>query len=48
MSRWVCSSISILASSRPMFWFSSTLAVIGLLFTVNGFLLAVRLPFLHH
>jgi hypothetical protein len=42
----VCSSVSILAASRPMFWFSSILAVIGTLFTVNGFLLLVRLPFL--
>ena len=44
----VCSSVSILAASRPMFWFSAVLAVIGTVSTVNGFLLVVRLPFLHH
>jgi uncharacterized protein DUF4337 len=43
----VCASVSILSTSRPMFWFSSVLAVLGALSTVNGFLLAFRLPFLH-
>jgi Domain of unknown function (DUF4337) len=43
----VCASVSILSTSRPMFWFSSVLAVLGTLSTVNGFLLAFRLPFLH-
>ncbi len=43
----VCSSVAILAASRPMFWFSSVLAVLGSLATINGFLLLVRLPFLH-
>jgi hypothetical protein len=43
----VCSSVSILAAARPMFWFSSALAVLGALTTLNGFLLVVRLPFLH-
>jgi hypothetical protein len=43
----VCSSVSILATSRPMFWFSSALALLGLVCTINGFLLLVRLPFLH-
>lgn len=43
----VCASVSILSSSRPMFWFSSFLAVLGGLSTINGFLLLVRLPFLH-
>jgi hypothetical protein len=42
----VCASVAILAASRPMFWFSSALAVIGTLCTLNGFLLLVRLPFL--
>jgi hypothetical protein len=37
----VSSSVSILAASRPMFWFSAALAVIGSLATVNGFLLVV-------
>ena len=43
----VCSSIAILSASRPMFWFSSVLASFGLLLTINGFALIVRLPFLH-
>ena len=43
----VCASVSILSSSRPMFWFSSLLAVLGGLATLNGFLLLGRLPFLH-
>jgi hypothetical protein len=44
----VCSSVSILASSRRMFWFSAALAVGGVVFTANGFLLFFRFPFLHH
>ena len=44
----VCSSVSILAASRPMFWFSAVLASLGTLLTANGFLLFFRLPFLHH
>jgi hypothetical protein len=44
----VSSSVSILAGSRPMFWFSMTLALIGLVLTANGFLLFFRFPFLHH
>jgi hypothetical protein len=43
----VCASVSILAASRPMFWFSSLLAILGALCTINGFLLLVRVPFLH-
>jgi Domain of unknown function (DUF4337) len=43
----VCASVSILSTSRPMFWFSSVLAVLGALSTINGFLLVFRLPFLH-
>lgn len=43
----VSSSVAILAGSRPMFWFSLVLAVVGTLATVNGFLLFVRVPFLH-
>jgi len=42
----VSSSVSILAASRPMFWFSAGLAVVGSLATVNGFLLVARLAFL--
>jgi hypothetical protein len=44
----VCSSVSILAASRPMFWFSAALAALGTVTTVNGFVLLVRVPFLHH
>ena len=43
----VCASVSILSTSRPMFWFSSVLAVLGTVSTVNGFLLVFRLPVLH-
>jgi Domain of unknown function (DUF4337) len=43
----VCASVSILSTSRPMFWFSTALAVLGVISTVNGFLLVFRLPFLH-
>lgn len=43
----VCASVSILSTSRPMFWFSTLLAVLGVLSTVNGFLLFFRLPLLH-
>jgi hypothetical protein len=43
----VCSSVSILAGSRPMFWFSAALAVAGTLSTGNGFLLLVRVAALH-
>jgi hypothetical protein len=44
----VCSSVSILSTSRPMFLFSVALAVLGAIFTANGFLLFFRLPLLHH
>ena len=43
----VCASVSILSTPRPMFWFSSALALFGVLFTLNGFLLLFRIPFLH-
>jgi len=43
----VCASVSILSTSRPMFWFSSVLAVLGAVSMINGFLLVFRLPFLH-
>ncbi len=43
----VCASVSILSTSRPMFWFSSVLAVLGALSTINGFLVVFKLPFLH-
>jgi hypothetical protein len=44
----VAASVSIISVSRPVFWFSSVLAVIGALLTVNGFFLLVEVPFLHH
>ena len=43
----VCASVSILSTSRPMFWFSLVLASVGTLSMLNGFLLALRVPFLH-
>jgi hypothetical protein len=43
----VTASVSILSGSRPTFWFSLGLAIIGTVFAANGFLLLVRLPFLH-
>ncbi|MBI4638865.1 MAG: DUF4337 domain-containing protein [Candidatus Rokubacteria bacterium] len=43
----VCASVSILSTSRPMFWFSASLAVLGAVSTINGFALLVRLPVLH-
>jgi len=43
----VSASVSILAESRPVFWFSLGLAVLGALLTLNGFTLLVRVPFLH-
>ena len=43
----VAASVSILSTSRPMFWFSLVLALFGAVLTVNGFLLLVRLPLLN-
>jgi hypothetical protein len=42
----VSASVAILAASRPMFWFSLALAILGALATANGFTLLVRLAFL--
>jgi hypothetical protein len=44
----VCSSVSILAASRPMFFFSLAIAALGAVSTLNGFLLFFRLGVLHH
>ena len=44
----VMASVSILSTSRPMFFFSLALALGGALLTINGFTLLFRLPFLHH
>jgi hypothetical protein len=43
----VMSSVSIIATSRPVFIFSIGAAVLGSLVTLNGFLLLFRVPFLH-
>ena len=42
----VSSSVAILAASRPMFWFSAVLAILGAISAINGFTLLVRLAFL--
>jgi len=44
----VCSSVAILASSRAMFGFSMVMAALGVLGTLNGFFLVVRLSGLDH
>jgi Domain of unknown function (DUF4337) len=44
----VSASVSILSTSRPMFWFSLVLAVLGAALTLNGFSPLFTLPFLHH
>jgi hypothetical protein len=44
----VMASVSILATSRPMFLFSLALALGGALLAVNGYILWFRFPFLHH
>ena len=44
----VSASVSILSTSRAMFFFSLILAVGGALLTANGFLLFFHVPFLHH
>ena len=43
----VTASVSILSTSRPLFWFSMGLATLGVLLTVNGFGLFVKVPLLH-
>jgi len=44
----VSASVSILSTSRAMFFFSLILAVGGAVLNANGFLLFFHLPFLHH
>ena len=44
----VSASVSILSTSRPMFWFSLVLAVLGAVLAVNGYTRLFTLPFLHH
>jgi hypothetical protein len=43
----VMASVSILATSRLMYAFSLVIAVLGVLYTINGFTLALHLPLLH-
>ncbi len=43
----VMASIAILATSRPLYIFSFGLAILGAFLTLNGFLLFIRIPFLH-
>ncbi len=43
----VMASISILAVSRPLFYFSITVASIGTILTLNGYLLLFQIPFVH-
>jgi Domain of unknown function (DUF4337) len=43
----VMSSVSILSRSRPVFYFSLGLAVIGTTLTLNGYFLFFHLPWLH-
>lgn len=42
----VLSSVSILSKSRPTFWMSLAVALVGALLAVNGFTLYARIPFL--
>jgi hypothetical protein len=44
----VSASVSILSTSRQMFWFSLVLAVLGVVLTLNGYTRLFTLPFLHH
>lgn len=44
----VMSSIAIIAASRPMFVFALVFASLGSLLSLNGSLLLIRIPFLHH
>ena len=43
----VMASIAILATSRQLYVFSLGLAVLGAILTLNGFLLFMKIPFLH-
>jgi hypothetical protein len=43
----VMSSVSILSRSRPVFYFSLVLAVVGTTLTLNGYFLFFHLPWLH-
>lgn len=43
----VMSSISIISTSRSMFFFSLILAIVGVLLTINGYTLFIKIPFIH-
>jgi hypothetical protein len=43
----VMSSISIISTSRPLFFFSLALAIFGALLTLNGYTLFIKIPFPH-
>lgn len=43
----VMASISILSGSRPVFYFAIVSALLGTLFSLNGFLLVFQIPFFH-
>jgi len=43
----VMASIAILAASRPLFFFSLGLAGLGAFLTLDGFMLFLKIPFLH-
>jgi hypothetical protein len=44
----VCASVAILSTSRAMYVFSMVMAAVGVLSTINGFLLLVRLGVADH
>ena len=43
----VMASIAILSTSRPIFYFAIVSAILGSLFSLNGYLLIFRIPFFH-
>ena len=43
----VMASVSILSGSRPVYYFAIISACLGALSSLNGFLMVVRIPFLH-
>lgn len=43
----VMASVSILSGSRPVFYFALVGAILGTLFSLNGYLLIFRIPFFH-
>ncbi|MBI5199341.1 MAG: DUF4337 domain-containing protein [Nitrospirae bacterium] len=43
----VMASISILSSSRPVFYFAIIAAIAGTVFSINGYLMIFKVPFFH-